>query len=341
MSHERLGVKPCACSSDPITELKRLFVDVTQRSRMVAGQTPVRRAVFLKPHGCAYGIFEISPDLPPELRVGVFSHTRFDAWLRFSSDTLPGIPDQRTTVGVGIKLFGVEGPKLLESYAPTQDFVMQNFDVFFVDNAKEMCEFTCAGVQNHDYSLYLHDHPRTAAILDKMAQNVPSLLAINYWSGAPSEFGMGRYIKYKLSPVGPDRTLSTIPDPNRNPSYLHDDLKEHLAKREVKFQFLLQMQTDPVAMPLDQATVRWDETLSVPIPAATITLPPQDINAPGQAEFGENLSFTPWHSLAEHRPIGSLQEARRIVYEASAQLRRHANGIPLVEPQNYIQPKVL
>ena len=47
--------------------------------------------------------------------------------------------------GMSIKLVGVkEGPKLLQGYedAQTQDFIMENHPVFFVDNAQEFLDFT-------------------------------------------------------------------------------------------------------------------------------------------------------------------------------------------------------
>jgi catalase len=329
------GGSGCRCSSDPIGELERLFVRATQRPRMLAGQHPVRRAVFLKQHGCAHGTFDVLPDLPHELRVGVFEHEAFPAWVRFSSDTLPGLADFETTIGVGIKLFGVPGEKLLEADALTQDFVLQNFDIFFVDNATEMCEFTCAGVQNHNYDLYLDDHPKTRQILADMARPVPSLLHSEYWSVLPSAFGADRHVKYKLAPVSAGEPAQPPTEPN--PNYLADDLRRRLLAGEARFRFSVQLRADPDRMPLDEATVRWDEELSPPIQVATLVLPSQDIDAPGQPEYGENLSFTPWHSLAAHAPVGSLHDARKLVYQASAQLRRTANGIPIVEPR---QPRL-
>ncbi len=83
-------------------------------------------------------------------------------------------------------------------------------------------------------------------------------------------------------------------------------------------------------MPLDRATVPWN---SPAIPVADLVLPAQDIHAPGQAAYAENLAYTAWHSLAEHEPAGSLQAARKVVYAASAALRREVNGVPAVEPR--------
>lgn len=321
----------CDCATDPVACLKHLFVDVTQKTRLLAGQCPVRRAVFLKQHGCAYGQFVVRPDLPDDLRVGVFGAERYPAWVRFSSDIPPGYPDSGTTVGVGVKLFEVPGEKLLEPDALTQDFVFQNFDVFFVPDARAMCEFTYAGVQEHDYDSYLDTHPKTKQILADMAQQVGSVGTIDYWSVLPSAFGDGRFVKYKLEPVldGPPAPPPASPSHD----YLADELKARLLAGPLSFRFFVQFQTDADAMPLDDATVRWDESASRPVHVATIELPQQDVDGPGQEQYGENLSFTAWHSLPEHAPVGSLQEARKVVYQASAALRRNANGVALVEPR--------
>src|ERR1700678_2357195 len=177
---------PVDCA-DPLTALRTMFVDMVQAGRIERGQEPALRPVFLKPHGVAHALFEVRPDLPEELRVGLFRGNRYDAWVRFSSDTLPTRPDLKSTCGIGIKLFGVAGEKLLDSarYATTHDLVLQNVDVFFVDTATDMCQFTGAGAVNHDYDAYFAEHPQTKQLIDKMAQHVPSVLEATYWSGLP------------------------------------------------------------------------------------------------------------------------------------------------------------
>src|SRR5207253_1325203 len=107
------GAAPMATDNPTSDELKRLFIDETMLGRIRAGQSPVRRAVFLKPHGQARGTFTVEGGLPDALRVGLFAGHSYQAWVRFSSDTLPGIADAGTTLGMAIKLFHVPGPKLL------------------------------------------------------------------------------------------------------------------------------------------------------------------------------------------------------------------------------------
>lgn len=315
------------CSEDPGDALKRMFVDIVQTRRIVQGQSPAMRPVFLKPHGIASGRFEIRADLPEELRVGVFALHSLPAWVRFSSDTIPSISDFKTTCGIGIKLFDVPGEKLLDD-GNTHDFILQNHDVFFVDTAQDMCEFTQAGVVGGDYAPYLHTHPKTRQILQDMQKIELSALTATYWSVLPYAFGPNRYVKYKLQP-------EQIPDgeaPTDDSNYLASDLARRLRNGDARFTFMVQFCTDPEAMPLDQATVRWSEQESPPIHVATLILPKQDITALGQAAYGENLAFNPWHALPEHEPQGSISAVRKAVYASSADERRNANGVTTREP---------
>lgn len=322
---------PTDCD-DPIASLRTMFVDLVQAKRIAAGQSPALRPVFLKPHGVARATLTVRPDLPDDLRVGVFAGTAYDAWVRFSSDTLPTVPDLKTTVGIGIKLFGVPGPKLLapDTDATTQDFLLQNMDVFFVDTAAAMCAFTRAGVVEHDYDSYLEAHPTTKAILDAMQKVVPSCLTTPYWSGLPYRFGADRYVKYKLLPVSAAEPAT--PADENDPYYLHADLRARLLAGEATFALQVQLRTDDATMPLDEATVRWEESESEPVTVATLTVHRQDVDSRGQAAYGENLAYNPWHALAEHEPVGSISDARKVVYQASADQRRDVNGVPLGEP---------
>lgn len=77
----------------------------------------------------------------------------------------------------------------------------------------------------------------------------------------------------------------------------------------------------------------WDETLMPAIHVATLTLPQKDIDDRSQSEYGETLAFNPWRTLKAHQPLGSIAEARKVVYQASADVRRNYNGQTLGEPR--------
>ncbi|WP_430402851.1 hypothetical protein [Fluviicola sp.] len=66
------------------------------------------------------------------------------------------------------------------------------------------------------------------------------------------------------------------------------------------------------------------------------------IDKQGQPEYGENLSYNPWRTTTDHQPAGSINDARRVVYKASADLRRFKNGVSDTEPirpRNLNQPQ--
>jgi len=316
---------------DPTDALKQMFVDEVQVPRIRAGQCPALRPVFLKPHGVVRGTFRVREDLPGELRVGIFQDPgrEYPLWIRFSSDTRPDRHDYQSTVGVGIKLFDVPGAKILDNPADTTfDFILQNMDVFFVDTARDMAEFTRASLDGK-LAAYLADHKRTQQILNDMMKPVASVLASPYWSILPFRLGPRMYVKYKLEPTVAAEPLT---GPPVDPCYLAADLAARMASGEVRLRFCVQPQRDPEAMPLDRATVPWSEVTSPPVHVADLVLPAQDIGARGQPAYGENFACNIWRVTGDHAPAGSIAEARRVVYAASAATRRDANGVPTGEP---------
>jgi hypothetical protein len=48
--------------------------------------------------------------------------------------------------------------------------------------------------------------------------------------------------------------------------------------------------------------------------------------------IAENLAFNLWHSLPEHRPLGSINRSRPVIYELISDFRRKTNGVPTEEP---------
>lgn len=321
---------PCDCETDPIECIKQMFVDMVQLGRIKQGQDPARRPVFLRLHGVAHGTFEVVAGLPEALRVGVFAEQRiFPIWARFSSDLRDGLPDLKSTVGISFKLFGVDGAKVLspDEDSTTADFLFQNMNIFFANDAHDMCAFTKSAFEGTS-DAWLKDHPRTAEILNDMKKEVESVLTTPYWSVIPFRLGE-TFCKYKLVPeLAPDGSEPNYNDPN----YLRVDLEERFKKGEVRFKFMVQPYLDEKLTPLDEATVPWNETASEPIHVATLTFHAQDITARGQSNYGESLSFNPWRTLLVHEPVGSIAEARKVAYHASATLRRNVNGEPIGEP---------
>lgn len=307
--------------------LEELFIEKTQKGRIRAGQCPVRRPVFLRLNGVARGQFEVMPNIPQLLRVGLFSRPEsFPAWVRFSCDIPDGVPDFKATVGMGLKLFGVPGLKSLspDESAPTLDFLLQNHPVFFVKTARDMCDAF------RDFQAWILEHPDTAQVLNDMEKVVPSVLDQELWSVVPYRLGVSGYCKYKVVPE--HEADDGAPDYS-DPGYLRKDMQKRLSMKEAHFRFMVQHWTLPEPAPIDDAMAIWDEELMPPVHVATLILPRQDIDARNQAEYGETLAFNPWRTLREHEPVGSIADARKVIYQASANVRRNYNGQTLGEAQ--------
>ena len=116
------------------------------------------------------------------------------------------------------------------------------------------------------------------------------------------------------------------------PNYLRDNMARTLRDKPVEFDMVVQIQTDPHLMPIEDASVLWPEKLSPWVPVARIHIPMQDFERPAQMAFARNMRINPWHSLPEHRPLGNQSRARRRMYQELAIFRQHMNKAPHVEP---------
>lgn len=319
------------CFDTPETATKRLvemFIEMGQAKRTRVDPPPAQRAVFRKLHGVAHGQWIRHPDIPEDWRVGIFAHERLDAWMRFSSDTSPMAPDLGSTLGIGLKLFGVPGENALGEVGNTADLILQAASRFFVDDAQQMVEFTYAGVVQRDYDAYLERHPETNAILNAMTAPRGSVLTTTYWAILPFHLGQ-EIVKYRLLP-------ETLPEdvPDDATDYLAIDMINRLSDRSYRFVLEVQRRTNPVTMPLDQAMVEWPEHESAFVPVATLEIPRQRVDARGQSDYGQGLAFNIWRVPAANAPSedSSIAVVRREVYAAGARMRHEANGQPLQDP---------
>jgi hypothetical protein len=293
----------------------------------------VLRDAHPKMHGCVRGEFSIESRLPEDLRVGIFAEPRtYSAWVRFSNQSGTIAPDSKGDIrGAAIKLMGVPGPTLQPDSLDeaTHDFILISEDRFVT---KDVAQFdglvgALTGGLLQMVWFFLR-HPRAARNLWVSLKRCRQPLAIRYFSVAPYAWGSSA-VKYSLTPH--DAADTRAPD-NRSPDYLRAAMVERLGRGSAAFDFSVQTQVDPIAMPIEDPGVRWDEARSPFLKVATLTIPPQRFDTPERREFGDNLSFNPWRCLAAHRPLGGISRARRQVYHALSVLRHERNQAPRTEP---------
>jgi hypothetical protein len=153
-----------------------------------------------------------------------------------------------------------------------------------------------------------------------------------YFSCVPYLLGEGQAMQYSVWPKTNKKT--PIPRlPFRPPDdYLRNAMVNALNEGDVELDFRLQLQTDPFLMPIENNGVLWPEKLSPRVSVATLRLPKQKFDSPAQMEFARKLSYNPWHTIAEHRPLGNQSRARQRMYFELSKLRHDMNKVPHYEP---------
>jgi hypothetical protein len=291
-----------------------------------------------KTHGIVRGEVIIRGDLPVHMRRGIFAQERtFRAWVRFSGPgpyITPDIDDVGF-MGIALKLMGVPGPKLMDDEKHTQDMFGTSAPTFVTSDTKENAHLHQWSYKNAQ--LYHFLNVRRPHLLDAMMQFLwlktqTSPLEDSYFSCVPYLLGEGQAMQYSFR--SRLKTRTPVPRlPFRPPdNYLRDAMVATLAKQDVEFDILVQVQTDPHLMPIENNAVMWPEELSPRVPAAILRIPKQTFDSPEQDAFGRVLSYNPWHCIPEHRPLGNQSRARRRLYKELSTRRQAANRVEHYEP---------
>lgn len=287
-------------------------------------------------HGCVRATFSVADEIPAGSRHGVFAAAKqYPAWIRFSNGTTKPDPDSTGGIrGMAIKLMQVPGKKIQDDEKFTQDFLVITNPVLPVGDPGEYLKLFRAALAGKPLGYFFGGAPwnwkltALRIVTDIRGKKIPSMLDIRYWSTVPFRLG-DRAVKYSTKPCA----VSGLAMPE-NPSehYLRETMVTQLSQKDACFHFMVQEQTDPRKMPVEDPAIEWDEKVSPFKVVATIRIPKQIFDTPAQNEFCENLTFNPWHSLPEHRPLGGINRVRKVAYDQIAKFRLKQNSIVRREP---------
>jgi hypothetical protein len=291
-----------------------------------------------KTHAVLRAEFIVREDLPENLRRGVFATPKtYPAWVRYAGPG-PYSPPDIDDVGflsMSIKLMGVPGPKLLDDERHTQDFICVSTPSFVTPDTKANAQLQHWSLKNA--AIFYFFNLREPHVLDSIMQGLwtqtkTSPLESEYFSCVPYLLGEGQAMQYAFRPRSSHRTR--VPRlPFRPPdNYLRDAMVATLSERDVEFDILLQLQTDPFLMPIENNAVLWPTKLSPRVPAAVLRIPKQRFDSPEQLAFARVLSYNPWHCIPEHRPLGNQSRARKRMYSELSRFRQSMNGVEHYEP---------
>jgi hypothetical protein len=327
------------------------------------------RDAHAKGYGLARAEVEILAGTPREYAQGIYATPgRHEALVRFSNgsphtgaDALLG-----TALGMGLKLFGIEGPTLLEDEpdSGTFDYAMINHPVFFANtvehyryiqglflrprHAPSSAEESPAAARAQLHQV-LHDFltgcgqlpPEKWAweplfvLLGARGKPIVNLLLCTYWTmGAVRH---GDYVaKVRVAPTEASAAgvVRRAIDPVSAEEAFRPALVAELRERPCEFDIQVQLCVDQAKMPVEEPSELWPEALSPFVPVAKLRLPRQDIGGDDNLALQDATSITPWRVTEAHRPLGNIMRARKEVYRQSSILRHQLNGQVRKEPRN-------
>lgn len=311
-----LGEETIARDEAAVTAEFIAFLKAATERRDPPGQR--RRFNQARATACVDAEFTVLDGLPAEHRVGLFAAPRtYQALIRFANASSES-DRERDIRGMTIRVSPVAGENLTPG-TTVQDLILNSHPVMVAADTKEFLELLRAneagGVKR---AMYFLSHPKAVRIGLAARANPTCHLDIPYWSTTPYGFGPGRAVKYIVRPTSP----TASPKPAAlTATYLKDALRARLGAGEASFDFLIQFQTDPRRTPIEDASVEWKEQDSPYHRVAKIRIPKQQVENAERAARCEQIAFNPWHCLAEHRPLGSMNRARREIYQALAAFR--------------------
>jgi hypothetical protein len=312
--------------------------------------SPVQRALHMKIHAGVIAEFQVLPDLPPHARFGVFREPRvFPALVRFSNGESSNVPDKEPQPrGVAIKLVGVPGPKLLEDQkdAVTQDFLATSHSVTStVRHVREFMAFMESNIEaehaplprlwlafNLARKLGVSTSARILLALQRtvVKGEVSSLATEHYFSPAPIKFGPYA-VKFTVQPARETKPATNGP---RTDDFLREELTSRLRMGDLIFDFVIQFYVNDQLTPIEDSSIPWAVENAPLVRVAGLRIPKCDLldpHAKAQSEAVNRLSFSPWHTTEDHRPLGNVMRARKVAYQMSSGFR-HSEPEPTSLP---------
>jgi hypothetical protein len=351
--------------------LEKVLDDMKQHMRSslkTEGIGLVVRNAHAKGYGLARGEFEILSGMPKEYAQGIYAKPgRHEAMVRFSNGTSHLGADRflGSIVGIGLKVFGIEGKTLLEDEpdSHTFDYAMINHPVFFVNTLAHyvfiQALFADMGLPTPEnltpeekqsaFHRLLYNFVTGKGTLPPekwaweelgaflhLAQTKPvNLLLSTYWTmGAVRH---GDYIaKVRIAPVQSfaGRVVQRALGLTSADQVFRPALVAELRERPYEFDVQVQLCADLDQMPVEKTTALWSESLSPYVTVAKLRLPQQDIGGDDNFEKMDKTSMAAWRVTDEHRPLGSIMRSRKEAYRQSSILRHQANHQVRKEPKN-------
>ena len=266
-------------------------------------------------------------DLPMELCAGFAKPgAAYPTLVRFSNAAgAPGADFKPDLRGIALRIHA--------SPEQAHDLLATNYPVSHARNARQFVAFAVAtaggtlsrldGILDLLFRFGPFELARMLGNVSKARkQKVSSLALTTYWSRGAMRWGPELAVRFLVRPI---KGAPPGPEPSKHhPDYLANELARRLSNDDVEMELCVQKFVDERSTPIEDTGVEWKESVSPPIPVATLTLKRQEISgadARANARALDDIAFNPWNTTDEFRPLGNLNRARKVAYDASAHHR--------------------
>lgn len=277
-------------------------------------------------------------DLPDELTTGFAKPAaRYPMTVRISNAANRPQPDFAPDLrGIAIRIDAGES---------RHDLLATNFPVSHARDARQFVMFAVAtaggglsrlfGLIGLVFSVGPFETIRMMRNIAQGRKHRPASVALEtYWSRGAMSWG-DLAVRYLIRPA-PD--APPAPAPSRtDPEYLSREAAERLKREPIVFEFCIQRFVDEGKTSIEDTSRRWRETDAPPEVVAYLTIPEQDVNAAlarAVAREVAELAFNPWNTTDSFRPLGNLNRARKVAYDASAAHRHQTRWLTAAPLRN-------
>ena len=329
-----LPYSPADERPQPGEEQTRRTIDQTLRSiqqTTLADYGHPVRPVHAKSHAIVQGELTVTADLPPELAQGMFARAGTSPVVMRVSTNPGDVLDDSVSAprGLALKIIGVDGERLPGHDAATQDWVLVNGPAFsapdsaaFAKNLKLLAATTDTGQEwKKAFSAALRG---AETAVEAVGGESPTLITLggqasthplgeSYYTQTPFRYG-DHVAKLSLAPASAElKALTDQPVATRGrPNALREAAIDFFRSQDAEWELRVQLRTNPDTMPIEDASVVWPEDESPYRSVGRVIVRPQPAWSEERArQVDDGLSFSPWHGLAAHEPLGSVNRARR------------------------------
>lgn len=242
--------------------------------------------------------------------------------VRFSNGAVAERSDHYKDIrGFALKVFDTSFEPLIESETEREiDFLLINSRNMPTANFKEFMNVTKlaeSGLLGFFEKIKITTKLLLSGLANSITIKLNDVRGTDYHSATPYKYGQNHAVKYRVRPIDCGNENPIEKNEGHGDDFLRERLASTLDQGPLCFELALQQKRlDEKNLNLNDDRTTWsgDDFKTV----AKLTL-----NDLISDDACESLTFNPWHTAFDHKPLGSANRARSHIYRYLSSLRQH------------------